>query len=265
MIALIPINGLCNRMRAMDSAVSLCRDMEVPIRIYWTKEPDMNCAFADLFEPIPNIEVIESDFGMNNEINLLRSQLHELSPDWIVLDRFHVKTLEKDGFDFKELKGHHVLMSAFIRFYPTAKMYAIFVPIKCLQQRIDKEYSHFHQHTIGVHIRRTDNVKSIAHSPTELFECAIEKEIALNPNVNFYLACDCSDTKQQLHRKYGEQMITNFNKSDRTSKEGIQQALVELYALSRTKKIIGSYWSSFSHTAADISGIEEITLYVQNE
>ena len=224
----------------------------------------MNCAFMDLFEPIPGVEVIERDppFALiNSETNLYATRLHKLLPNWVILNHHDVKSLVyEQQFDFRQLKGRNVLMASFVRFFPTAKPFAVFTPIKCLQQRIEEESVLFHQNTIGIHIRRTDNVQSIVHSPTELFEHAIEREIVLNPEVNFYLASDCSDTKQQLHKKYGERIITNFDQSDRTTKEGIQQALVELYALSRTQKILGSYWSSFSDTAANISGIERIVL-----
>jgi hypothetical protein len=266
MISLTPLNGLCNRMQAMDSAVSLCQDTGVPIKIYWVKKPYINCAFSDLFEPIPGVEVIERNmpfaFGMNSMLHIYDSRLYKLLPNWFILNHYNVRTLVDEQFDFKQLKHHNVLMASSARFFPTAKPFAVFTPVKCLQQRIEEETQHFHQHTIGIHIRRTDHRKSIAHSPIELFESAIEKEIVLNPEVNFYLASDCSDTKQQLHTKYGDRIITNFDKSDRRTKEGVQQALVELYALSRTQKIFGSYWSSFSHTAASISGIEEITLCV---
>ena len=269
MISLAPLYGLCNRMRAVDSAVSLCRNIDSPLKVYWVKASNMNCAFMDLFEPIPGVEVIERDPSfalMDSETKLYHPRLQKLLPDWTVLNHNDIKSLTYElGFDFRRLKGRNVLMASFVRFFPTANMYDIFVPIKPLQQRIEEETALFHQHTIGIHIRRTDHKESITYSPIELFERAIEKEIALNPEVNFYLASDCSDTKQQLYRKFGERIITNFDKSDRTTKEGIQQALVELYALSRTQKIVASYRSSFSHTAASINDIEQITLstYVQ--
>jgi GT2 family glycosyltransferase len=251
-------------MRAMDAAISLCQHIDAPIKVYWVKEPDMNCAFTDLFEPIQGIELIERDPSfalMNLKTNLYDSRLHKLLSDWTILNCQDVKQLVHEQFDFRQLRGRNVLIASFVRFFPTAKMYDIFVPIKPLQQRIKEETALFNQHTIGIHIRRTDNIESIKHSPTELFERAIKQEILLNPEVCFYLASDCSDTKQQLFQKFGKRIITNFDQSDRTTKEGIQQALVELYALSHTQKIFGSYWSSFSHTAASINGISQIILY----
>ena len=36
---------------------------------------------------------------------------------------------------------------------------------------------------------------------------------------------------------------------------GMQDAVVDLFCLSRTRKLLGSYWSSFSDMAAELSGI----------
>ncbi len=38
----------------------------------------------------------------------------------------------------------------------------------------------------------------------------------------------------------------------------MEDAVVDLYALSRCRKIIGSYWSSFTDTAAELGSIERV-------
>ena len=44
--------------------------------------------------------------------------------------------------------------------------------------------------------------------------------------------------------------------TDRNSLEGMKFAVVDLFCLSKTKKIIGSVGSSYSQIAAEIGGIE---------
>jgi len=44
--------------------------------------------------------------------------------------------------------------------------------------------------------------------------------------------------------------------AERNSLQGMQDALVELYTLSRTSRIIGSMQSSYSETAAQIGRIQ---------
>ncbi len=266
MIYFIPVYGLANRMRALDSAVSLCREKNIQLKVYWVKDTVMNCAFTDLFEPIPEIEIIEKDkpfiFDMASNMNLFSPWVYKYLQNWVILDQHDVKSLSKNDFDFSILGNKRTLMASYLRFYSSERMFEIFTPLSYLQQQILQESDCFSQNTIGIHIRRTDNKKSIFYSPTELFEQAIDQEIDLNQDVHFYLASDCIVTKKRLKTKYKERISTNFKPTDRTTKEGIQQALVELYTLSHTKKIYGSYWSSFSHTAAHIGGIEEITLKI---
>lgn len=267
MIYLRPVSGLANRMRALDSAVSLSQKIDRQLQVYWLKDAGLNCAFVDLFEPIPDIRIFDLDqFPTTFENGFVKSlfvpELKEALSSYRYLSKHDVKALEIEGFDFEQLKDGDTAIASFSRFYPTAKPYSIFTPIPGLLERIKAESSCFDKNTIGVHIRRTDNTKAIAHSPLELFEKAIDEEIARNSAANFYLSSDCVRTKKLLKSKYKDRLITNFMTAQRGTKEGMQQAVVELYTLSRTQKIFGSYWSSFSHTAAHIGAIEEITIMI---
>ena len=86
----------------------------------------------------------------------------------------------------------------------------------------------------------------------------IEKEVSKNSKANFYIASDCLDTKKHLFNKYGRIVQTDLDPGNRTSLTGMYRGIVELYALSRTSKVYGSYKSSFSRTASEITGIELI-------
>lgn len=63
---LFPILGLANRMRAIDSAVSLSRDKQQEVKVFWQKDFFKNCLFTDLFEPKP---ASRSRFAMAESIN----------------------------------------------------------------------------------------------------------------------------------------------------------------------------------------------------
>ena len=52
-----------------------------------------------------------------------------------------------------------------------------------------------------------------------------------------------------------ERIITSPYKADRSTSEGIIEAITEMYALKSTQKIYGSYRSSYSILAADLSNI----------
>ena len=59
MLALEPSGGLADRMRAIGSAVQLAEDIGAQLRIIWTRTPDLGCRFAELFEPLKGLRLIE--------------------------------------------------------------------------------------------------------------------------------------------------------------------------------------------------------------
>jgi len=267
MLELIPIEGLCNKMRAIDSAVSFCATYNIPLKIYWIRDKKLiNCQFQDLFEPIENLSLYEMDdlpfkLRIGGKRNFfLPNLLRKLPLSGKVFKGFDIKDFKNQGGDFKELYDEHkrLIFFSFSRFFDTEKAYDIFKPVPLVQEMIAKETQRFNEFTIGIHIRRTDHELAITKSPLALFEEKINKEISINNKVNFYLCSDCSATKKHLVNKYGETIFTNFESGDRTTLKGMYRGITELYSLSKTIKIYGSYGSSFSGTASILAGIERI-------
>ena len=50
-ITLLPIGGLANRMRAIASAVYLCRLSGSSLNVYWFRDKGLNASFAGIFNP----------------------------------------------------------------------------------------------------------------------------------------------------------------------------------------------------------------------
>ena len=130
------------------------------------------------------------------------------------------------------------------------------IPQDDIQRRIDEVVAGFSERTIGVHIRRTDNVVSIQSSPLENFTNMMDAEIKKNTNTKFYVASDDDEVKESLKSKYPNRIITLMDDTDRNSLEGMKFAVLDLFCLSKTNKIIGSVGSSYSQIAAEIGGIE---------
>ena len=152
----------------------------------------------------------------------------------------YFQTCEEFGNNFDE----------FARFIPTSEIQAI----------IDKQTEKFNINTIGLHIRRSDNVKSINESPLELFIEKIKEELNSNLNANFFLSTDDLRTEQELKSLFNNKIITNQKNFDRNTPKGIKDAVVDLFCLSKTQYIYGSYWSSFSDIAARLGRIKLITI-----
>lgn len=64
-ILLVPVGGLANRMKAIDSAIKLSRKTNSELHIIWFKDRGLNCRFDQLFEPIdlPNVKITEATWS----------------------------------------------------------------------------------------------------------------------------------------------------------------------------------------------------------
>jgi len=87
----------------------------------------------------------------------------------------------------------------------------------------------------------------------------MQKELSMNPSTMFYLATDDLSEEANLRRVFPDRIISNETRDlSRDSVNGVKDALLDLMCLSKTDKIIGSYFSSFTDIAADINGIPKI-------
>lgn len=112
----------------------------------------------------------------------------------------------------------------------------MFIPQDDIQRRIDEVVAGFSERTIGVHIRRTDNVVSIQSSPLENFTNMMDAEIKKKANTKFYVASDDNKVKKCLKSKYPDRIITLMDNTDRNSLEGMKFAVLDLFCLSKTNK-----------------------------
>lgn len=263
-ITIKPFGGLANRMRAIDSAYLLAQKINVPFEVIWEKSFELNCSFLKLFKPIENITLHEYHSGkLKKRISdrLVRS----LWKTGIKLPRGFSKYLsdeevlflKRSHFSFEDLhKVLPVFISTVNRFYDGSDVLKIFQPIPELQTVIDRYRSSFGKHIMGIHIRRTDNIESVRYSPIQGFFEIMDAELIKNPETNFYLATDSPDDEKLMQSRYKGHIISHEKDLSRNSEKGIQDALIDLYCLSNTQKIIGSYFSSFSEVAAQIRNIE---------
>ncbi|KAA6324551.1 hypothetical protein EZS27_026134 [termite gut metagenome] len=271
MITLIPVGGLANRMHAIASALSLANDCNTHLRIIWYKDVGLNCEFHQLFQPLPYARVTLKSASLIDFILYDRPRRKNF---WIprVFQRIlfdkclygsKVTILKSRDFDFLGwAKGKNVFITAYSLFYPLScfPLSGCFIPKDGIQQRIREQYNLFNKHTVGVHIRRTDNVYSISESPTELFINRMNDEIQQHPETLFYLATDSQEEKVRLKSIFGERIITLDKEISRTTPTGIENAVVDLFLLSKTNKIIGSFYSSYTEIAAELSGIKRIIM-----
>ena len=263
-IDLIPIAGLCNRINAIMSAIGLCQKYEsVQINVYWPKNSDCFAQLSDLFNPLSYHKL------HNIRFSELRNPL--LQPP--TRKNLHITTFLRYPFYSQQYLGSTISnndIEDILDQYSKVYIYSdnrfckyvcpdlvgdVFSPISKIAQRVDHIKSSFSNHTVGIHVRRTDNVVSIKESPIEKFFALMDKEIGQYPDSRFYVASDSLEVKRLLVEKYDERIIQCDWDLNRTTVQGMQDAVAELYLLGSTCKIFGSKGSTFSTVASRIKGI----------
>ena len=153
--------------------------------------------------------------------------------------------------------GNRVLIESCYEFgdyYASLSKNFIPVPdiLDAVNEYVDK---HFTSNTVGIHIRRTDNWLSIQKSPLSLFVDAMQREIEACADINFYVATDDVATKEELRRLFGERILTMNTDCSRNTTSGMKDAVKEMWLLSRTTRIYGSFYSSYSVIASHLTDI----------
>jgi uncharacterized ubiquitin-like protein YukD len=264
MIRFQAIYGLCNRMRGIVGAIELARVISRGLELYWIADKDLPAEFNDLFE---NIKVSKSKkiksklalvYNKSSIKNLFLPKIIKVLTKQKIFSEHKIHSYIEQGGDVVKLAKSHTVFNfkSYLNVCYTSQGYDIFVPVKRIRNQIDIVTARFDNNTYGVHIRRSDNMESISYSPDELFLEEIRSVIAINPLSLFYIASDDLDIKKLLIAEFGDKIITNIDVVTRNSVKDVERAVVELYALSKTVKIYGSYWSSFSETAAYIGNVE---------
>jgi hypothetical protein len=250
-------------MRALASAYTLTQAVDSRLDIVWFRDWGMQAAFSDIFEPTPLLPVREatwSDYLLYDRARQKNLFLTKL-PQWLLFDRRikeqRIWYLKRDGFDFEAwARGHRCYMSCYQVFgtFPDALYGKLFQPVSEVVRQVDAYRRQFSAHTVGLHIRRTDNAESIAKSPTSLFVDKMKAEIDGHDDTKVFLATDDEAVKQEFRSLFGQRVITPAATATRSSVEGIRGGLVDLYTLAATQKIYGSAGSSFSPMAASVGG-----------
>ncbi len=241
MIYVDTYGGLCNRMRAIVSAVNICKRYNAQVEILWHLNKSLNCHFYDLFTLTDfSGKVLETKYKYNPSFILKKYSSHQ----FIGCKRDSESEIEQL---IKREKNVYIRTP---HQFSDVGNFEIFHPTKAIELKAN-ELMQDKTNVIGIHIRRTDNVKSIANSPTELFILRMEEELEKDSSLMFYLATDNTEEKVTLSEYFPGRIITQKDiELSRDSSDGILSACVDLVCLSKCKKILGSYWSSFSEVAS---------------
>lgn len=243
----------------MLSGIYLNENLGYHLDIHWEKTYECFAYFSDLFEPIKDIPVypLNRFYLKKGTIanlycpNLLRKLYFDAS--------FKGKKIADS--DFRELTNgkKNIYITSYNRFCPYEIKESVskyFIPIPELQKKISHVTNTYQGNVIGIHIRRTDNADAIRNNPLEQFFSSMDQEIKKNSLIRFYLATDSDDVKTKAKERYGDRIITLELSLSRKNKTGMQDAVVDLFCLAATSKIIGCTHSTYSLMASWIHNAE---------
>jgi len=260
--------GLGNRLRGLVSAMRLCKLLNRKLLLYWENNKFLGCGFKDLFEnkfeeitkeELKEIkkknsfvyrDILEEDFKKYDYV-ILDTWKFVFLPNEIERD-FNKTYSSNDGsnidFEFERIPigQREKIINNLNELIPTKRIRGIIE---------DFNVSNNLKDCIGLHIRRGDNKFTVDGrekvSSDELF---IEK-IKSMPNERFLLCTDGIEIENKLKELFKERIIVYPKGNRKRSKsESVQEALIDMILLSKTKKIFGSYLSTFTELAWWLSG-----------
>lgn len=283
-------NGFCNRLRSLASSVILAEATDRELLVYWLRPNEEfilgGADWSDLFT-YPNFKRTDSlpiygayyngkKEGDSSHLVRLHGELcipvkspemkaHALSPgaevelaipeeyDEVMIRTIHnVKPKGMSNEDFYQKKR---------AFYKTL------IPAPYIQKQIQKFSKKITSKTIGVHVRSTDLLAIVTKdknksTPYWKYEEEMNKALKKDPQTTFFLSTDSKQSLDHFLGIYGNKVVyfpsvdfKNNGVVTRTTLEATQNAIVDLFLLSKTSRIIGTQHSSFSYEAACLGGI----------
>jgi hypothetical protein len=279
-----PQGGLANRMRVINSFQTLARRLGRVFELCWApsdgwSEEDLNVLFENSFPRVPLDEFeMYSQNGLDlHEAVRIVGRGNERTWEWREGSGMH-QVFDPEAFPVVTYSGQKrcenlVDPATRMRLFPhfeSAYLASVkeWSPVPSIRAKVESLAATFGPHTVGVHIRRGDAwdqpdaslASKYRRSSDAAFFARMDAELVAEPRTNFFLATDSLETEERFRDHYWEAVMVNPDKRFVPSvhgrpKDNQRDAVIDMFALARTRKILGNNYSSFSRMAADIGGI----------
>lgn len=260
--------GLCNRLLVAAGNLRLAKKLNRKFVLWWpiNGEDGVGCDFNELFK--------------NDELHIFNeTDLHWLLDCWHTL-----KVYNNADFNKIQLDDQEQILLMRMYYWPcfyneailasrahcdaaieTRAILAGFRPIDEVVERVKK--LQLPSGIFGVHVRRQAPFIS---STNQKFFASLDHRCR-NIRRPFYLATDYQPVENEFKRRYRNLVITqpkrvwvernqNHPSTARCTREGMIEAMVDLYALAQCKYVVGTARSTFSQVAAMLAGDPNETL-----
>lgn len=251
-IALRNTQGMCNRIKVLFSSLRFDADQGSPVHMYWPIEGMSKSAFFslfsfDLYELIEHNEPFVSD-PSREEFNIGKKRVWRLDveegevPAGFTKAYPKTKTDKPECIDLEYNRIPHNVREAYGRFF------AALQPSKAVAERmaqIPKEASF-----VGVHIRLNQEWKEWNRSNGSGVNQFIRRMKKYPKDTIFFLASCDAEVAEKIKKAFPGRILELPEKDYL----GDVDAIADLYLLSKSKKLIATFGSSFSEVAWWLGG-----------
>lgn len=238
--------GLCNRIKCLISAQRIAQRYSKTLLLSWPVDEDCGCGFSDLFEnriaEISQEEALRlscnSGYQVYDSWRLLTLPEERLGRNF---SRAYVSR-EGNNIDFEYERIPLIIREDILKYVRRL------MPNKGITEKVEEFHKKFDRGSVSVNIRSWPGEnRSVFFDIRNLYK-VMDKE----KTGNFFVVCDSADVLEQIRQRYGARVLTYPRRTfpgDRKSREGIQDALIELLLLAGNKSLKASYLSTFSEMA----------------
>lgn len=253
--------GLANRLRTLWAAHAFASKQQKPILAIWPILPELGCCWRSLLTLTPPVKLMTANptrIVNQKALSLCRLTLStfglglnrasEPGIPWVHPPRYR----DRRFIPFQWIQTCE-------EFENTSTIDPPFKPTPQVAHSASRRLAQIrdkYPSLTGVHIRRGDHQRAIKASTLDHFKTAIQRQIDTMASSAFLVCTDSDHEASELKSLFGRRIFWHPPRSlNRNEPTSIQDAMVDLIALSQCDQMIGSYLSSFSILAARYGSI----------
>ena len=206
-ITVVAMNGLSNKLQVLLSYLARANKEGKKLRIIWHLSEACPEKFDNLFEPMPNLEVVYSDEIIPIDVTIENpEETYMYNPDYI---------------NFLNFRDGHLIGDS----------YLLLKPIPLVQNDIDITKIKLGKEYIACHIRRTDALTHPMYKDNKISDSDYMNFIdQYSKDLKIYIATDCRDTQKKFIDIYGDRMVyKKIEDNNNLRQTSVQDAVKDMY------------------------------------
>lgn len=277
------MHGLGNRLRVLGSALAFARNTRrVPV-IIWERDAHIAAEFHSLFKV--------QNFIVMKKFNLPLPATHfdQYSGPWKNFYFYNYMEMEENARKGEVItnnpdkhlyyKGAYVMEAPDYTWWEASNVHLRKLqPVDIVHDHLSKLIAQNISEAIGVHIRNRTLARDIKNVDFEkeygskaakkmeywreqscfrTFMGEMNRIIRkVNSEAKFYIATDTYMIIPLLEKRFPGRILSTKRSCDDRNSKCMIYALIDMYALSRTKQLLGSNWSSYTEMIERLSGLK---------